>query len=213
MAMSDKRAFVDAVRNKYAPSMPPIDRERYTDIKGLEGPFMLRSGKVVYYDPKEGKYYDRDRDMYMSDEEHHQHSNPRESVDFSRFAEILEENARLALEYEMHVDGDGYAYDDEGNREYVGKRFRGTYRPSSFRQMRDMGLPTPADAMETLPKAPVDQNKVEALQKALAIRPNDFLSSILAQVKDGRALTEAQKKAVRQNFYKLRMKEDADLFR
>lgn len=95
MAMSDKRAFVDAVRNKYAPSLPPIDRERYTDVKGLEGPFRLRSGKVVYYDPKEGKYYDRDKDMYMSHDEYDSHANTRESVDFFRFAEILNESGKL----------------------------------------------------------------------------------------------------------------------
>lgn len=94
MAMSDKRAFVDAVRNKYAPSLPPIDADRYGPMKGLEGPFRLRSGKVVYYDPKEGKYYDRDRDMYMSHDEYDSHANPRESVDFFRFAEILNEEAK-----------------------------------------------------------------------------------------------------------------------
>jgi len=49
--------------------MPPMDRDRYTDLPGLEGPFQTRSGKVVYYDPKEGKYYDRDSDMYLSYEE------------------------------------------------------------------------------------------------------------------------------------------------
>jgi len=47
----------------------PIDRERYTDIPGLEGPFKMRNGAVVYYDPKEGKYYNRDTDMYISDED------------------------------------------------------------------------------------------------------------------------------------------------
>ena len=46
-------------------TMPPLNRERYTDVPGLEGPFQTRSGKVVYYDPKEGKYYDRDSDMYI----------------------------------------------------------------------------------------------------------------------------------------------------
>ena len=49
--------------------MPPMDRDRYTDLPGLEGPFQTRSGKVVYYDPKEGKYYDRDSDMYLSYDE------------------------------------------------------------------------------------------------------------------------------------------------
>jgi hypothetical protein len=50
----------------------PIDKERYTDLsgEGLEGPFSTKSGKVVYYDPKAGKYYDRDTDMYLSDEDY-----------------------------------------------------------------------------------------------------------------------------------------------
>lgn len=91
MKGSDNRDFVNSVRQKYSPTMPNIDRDRYTDIPGMEGPFMLRSGKVVYYDPKEGKYYDRDSDMYMSDEDYHAHSSPRtESVNFHRFWEILE---------------------------------------------------------------------------------------------------------------------------
>jgi hypothetical protein len=59
--------------------LPPIDRERYTPIEGLEGPFTLQSGKVVYYDPREGKYYDRDSDLYLSDEEHAAHSRQRDS--------------------------------------------------------------------------------------------------------------------------------------
>jgi len=62
--------------------MPPIDRERYTDLPGLEGPFTTRSGKVVYYDPKEGKYYDRDSDMYLTYDEFkaHDQSRPDETV-------------------------------------------------------------------------------------------------------------------------------------
>ena len=34
--------------------------------EGLEGPFSMKNGKVLYYDPKEGNYYDRDTDMYVS---------------------------------------------------------------------------------------------------------------------------------------------------
>lgn len=51
---------------------PPIDRERYTDLshEGLEGPYSTNSGKVVYYDPRAGKYYDRDTDMYISHDEY-----------------------------------------------------------------------------------------------------------------------------------------------
>lgn len=56
-------------------TLPSIDRNRYTEIKGLEGPFMFKSGKVLYYDPLVGKYYDRDTDFYLSDEEFFLHSN------------------------------------------------------------------------------------------------------------------------------------------
>lgn len=45
--------------------LPPIDKDRYQARSGLEGPFRLKNGKVVYYDPQEGKYYDPDTDMYI----------------------------------------------------------------------------------------------------------------------------------------------------
>jgi len=47
-------------------TMPDIDKERYTEMPGLEGPFQTKSGKPIYYDPKEGSYYDRDTDMYLT---------------------------------------------------------------------------------------------------------------------------------------------------
>lgn len=37
--------------------------------EGLEGPFNYPSGKVLYYDPKEGKYYDPTTDFYLEHEE------------------------------------------------------------------------------------------------------------------------------------------------
>lgn len=43
----------------------PVDTERYQERPGLEGPFMTKSGKTVYYDPTEGKYYDPDSDFYI----------------------------------------------------------------------------------------------------------------------------------------------------
>jgi len=46
--------------------LPNIDREKYQPRDGLEGPIMTRSGKVVYYDNVEGKYYDPDTDMYLT---------------------------------------------------------------------------------------------------------------------------------------------------
>ena len=45
--------------------VPGFDREKYQERQGLEGPFHTKSGKVVYYDKVEGKYYDPDTDMYI----------------------------------------------------------------------------------------------------------------------------------------------------
>ena len=45
--------------------LPNMDRDKYQERDGLEGPIMTRSGKVVYYDPQEGMYYDPDTDMYI----------------------------------------------------------------------------------------------------------------------------------------------------
>jgi len=49
--------------------LPAMDKEKYQARDGLEGPFSTLSGKVVYYDPKEGSYYDPDTDMYISYED------------------------------------------------------------------------------------------------------------------------------------------------
>lgn len=48
---------------------PDMDREKYQTRNGLEGPIMTKAGKVVYYDPKEGSYYDPDSDIYLSHDE------------------------------------------------------------------------------------------------------------------------------------------------
>lgn len=37
--------------------------------KGLEGPFFYANGKVLYYDPKAGEYWDPTTDFYMSRED------------------------------------------------------------------------------------------------------------------------------------------------
>ena len=43
-------------------------RQKYGPRKGLEGPFNF-SGRVLYYDPVEGSYYDPTTDFYVSNEE------------------------------------------------------------------------------------------------------------------------------------------------
>jgi len=38
-------------------------------LPSLEGPFRMRSGWVGYYDPREGRYYDRLTDTYLDRED------------------------------------------------------------------------------------------------------------------------------------------------
>lgn len=56
---------------------PTISSDEYPPIKGLEGPFRYESGKVLYYAPKVGKYYDSKSDTYLEPEEVEAHRNPR----------------------------------------------------------------------------------------------------------------------------------------
>ena len=44
-------------------------RKKYGPRKGLEGPFFYPNGRVTYYDPKEGKYYDPCSDFYIENDE------------------------------------------------------------------------------------------------------------------------------------------------
>ena len=42
---------------------------RWQPRRGLEGPFFYATGRVLYYDPKEGEYYDPLTDYYVDQEE------------------------------------------------------------------------------------------------------------------------------------------------
>jgi hypothetical protein len=44
-------------------------RTTYGPRKGLEGPFMYSGGCVLYYDPREGAYYNPRTDFYVSQDE------------------------------------------------------------------------------------------------------------------------------------------------
>ncbi len=41
----------------------------YSSRQGLEGPFPYPNGRVLYYDPKEGKYWDPKTDFYLDNNE------------------------------------------------------------------------------------------------------------------------------------------------
>ncbi len=48
------------------------DRVKWTARKGLEGPFFYANGRVLYYDPREGQYWDPTTDFYVSADEVHE---------------------------------------------------------------------------------------------------------------------------------------------
>ena len=41
----------------------------YGPRKGLEGPFVFANGRILYYDVKEGAYYDPKTDFYVDSDE------------------------------------------------------------------------------------------------------------------------------------------------
>ena len=43
--------------------------KEYGPRKGLEGPFHYLNGQVLYYDPREGEYYDPTTDFYVPRDE------------------------------------------------------------------------------------------------------------------------------------------------
>lgn len=51
------------------PGLAPVSNDQFPPIKGLEGPFRYKSGRILYYDPKIGKYYDRKNDLYLDKDE------------------------------------------------------------------------------------------------------------------------------------------------
>lgn len=42
---------------------------KFQPRKGLEGPFFYSDGRVLYYDPKQGQYWDPLTDFYVEQEE------------------------------------------------------------------------------------------------------------------------------------------------
>ena len=82
--------------------LPPMDKEKYQARDGLEGPFSTLSGKVVYYDPKAGKYYDPDTDMYMSYDEFRRYDDDYKGMKDER-DEVKE--AKLSPEQRKELDG------------------------------------------------------------------------------------------------------------
>jgi hypothetical protein len=109
---ADKKAMDEGYK-----IMPPMD-PKYIERDGLEGPFTTHSGKVVYYDPKAGKHYDPDTDMYMDYDEYAEYDrNPdMEYPEYTIPAPKPKERGRMDERWTDEDDGD-YAYDNWKDKE------------------------------------------------------------------------------------------------
>jgi hypothetical protein len=84
--------------------LPKMDTDRYGERAGLEGPFQTMAGKVVYYDPKEGSYYDPDTDRYMSYNEFRALDNDYSGMQDERDIPVKE---ALTLDYSRYMRSHG----------------------------------------------------------------------------------------------------------
>jgi len=122
---------------------------------------------------------------------------------------VLLERLEALDESEVWVDVNGYAHDDEGNVWRVGTQHSGHHGKSGS---LGGGSRRPRSTFRGS-KPSQDMAKIAALAKALERRHNNFLSSVSQQLTRGRTLSEKQKKIVREILHKLRMKDEAELFR
>jgi hypothetical protein len=51
-------------------NVTPEFREQYTERPALEGPFFYDGNRVLYYDPRAGKYWNPQTDLYLTYDEY-----------------------------------------------------------------------------------------------------------------------------------------------
>ena len=94
----------------------------------------------------------------------------------------------LRRAFEVFVDEDGTAHDDEGNSWSVGKQYAGTY-PGTRR------LPFPAGDGGWRSR-PINSAQLKALEALSAKKPGDFVRSVTSQVARGFKLSDRQVEVV-----------------
>ena len=128
--------------------LPSITRAKYGKRSGLEGPFMTKSGQVVYYDHKKGQYLNPDKDMYLSYD------------DWKKLSEDAPVNATGTS-----VAGTG----DDSSTVIVKKK-----KPLQDKLMRRMGIKEAIDRAVPDLEYEVDEITARANQlKEMAINKND----------------------------------------
>ena len=111
--------------------------------------------------------------------------------------EIVTKTAELLCEYEQYVDEDGNIWDDEGNVTRRGKSFGRQYGGETY------GTNAPWRGRSSKPRRTSyvgtgsNADKIKAVESALAAKPNNFLTSILNQLRAGRGLSGKQKGIVK----------------
>ena len=108
---------------------------------------------------------------------------------------------KLIREYEQYVDEDGNVWDDEGNVTRKGAAFGrryggGTYGTNAPWQGGRSRSRYSSRRKTTHVGASANADKIAAVEKALEAKPNNFLSSVLSQLKAGRGLSSKQNKIV-----------------
>lgn len=87
--------FKSIQASDHAPLEVHRNIDGYTARKGLEGPFKAQSGKVVYYDRKEGKYYDPRSDMYFEIDFDPRNDQDRGQKELDDFVQDLRDKGRI----------------------------------------------------------------------------------------------------------------------
>lgn len=112
------RKLHDKIMAKYAKASAPIDRSKFPMIRGLEGPFRFKSGRILYYDPKAGAYYDKGKDMYLDRNELPESldEDKRSDSEFSmQFPSATDALSALKMAVDAGLVEGEVEYDDEGS--------------------------------------------------------------------------------------------------
>ena len=109
--MSNKELYKYLTRDRH--TVPNLKGDM-GPMDGMEGPFQFRSGAVLYYDPKVGKYYDRGKDMYLDNEEASELTMENDTMESNNTTSLREKvkTAVMSKLSEMFDDDDMYGDED-----------------------------------------------------------------------------------------------------
>ena len=125
---------------------------------------------------------------------------------------IIKEEAAQLLEYEQYVDEEGNVYDDEGNVTKKGRDFGQRFGGETFKGTLPPWTGSSMSPDRRSSRDATNQNKIVAIELAISEKPENFLTSILSQLKAGRRLSAKQNAIVKKILSKSVYSADATLF-